>query len=818
MKLRQLDVTAVFVLGVDESGTIRSASPCALECFGVSRPGDVIGSSLGALQPASASDLVRTVAEVRADRQSRCVDDVIVAHDGRELSIAWKVQYSHECAVGGNLIMITGAEKAGRVAKEAVPLHTFRTVIDNMSQAVMITDPEHRILYCNPAVSLTTGYSLDELYGQTPAVFKSGRTPDETYHSLARALEKSGVWRGEFINLKKNGEEYVEEMHVGVIRDDIGTVKYLFSVAEERGAREQFERSLDQLATFDQLTGLPNRSSFLWSLSCNLDDARRTGRGAVVLHLDLDEFFKVNEILSSEEADRVLVDVGARIKEVLRQGDLTARLAGDEFAVLLASSAGCSEAEGAEIAERLVREMRKPFIVNARGIELTASVGIARFPADADQAEVLLLHAMTATARVKSDGGDAFMAFDASMVSGVVDRREILHDLRLALVHGEFLLFYQPQVSLLTGDIIGLEALIRWRHPVRGMVPPGEFIPLAEESGLIVGIGGWVLQEACRQVREWVDDGMRPVKVAINLSPRQFRVQNLYEQVAECLSLHGIEPQLLEIEITEGAMMRDVGSAIRTTLRLKDLGVGLSLDDFGTGYSSLAYLSRFPIDVVKIDQSFVRDITENPANAAVAQATIVVSHKLGKAVLAEGVETQEQMQYLRRNSCDAMQGYLFSRPLPADEITTMLKAGRKLDLSVEGGELGRPMVLLVDDEPNILAALKRTLRREGYDVLTADSGEEGLALLAKHAVQVIVSDQRMPGMSGTEFLSRVKSLHPRTVRIVLSGYAEVSAVADAINKGAVYRFMMKPWDDNQLKAEVQSALRHWREQFAKLSD
>ena len=307
--------------------------------------------------------------------------------------------------------------------------------------------------------------------------------------------------------------------------------------------------------------------------------------------------------------------------------------------------------------------------------------------------------------------------------------------------------------------------------------------------------------------------GLSSVKVAINLAARHFIVPGLSSFIADTLNKNRLDAHCLEIEITEGAMMQDVVAAVRNTSLLKQVGVRISLDDFGTGYSSLAYMSRFPIDVVKIDKSFVNDITTNPVNAAIAQATIAMSHKLGKSVLAEGVETEEQMRYLRRNECDEMQGYYFSGALPAKDVASMLRAGAAMDVFGCHAPEKKSTVLFVDDEANILSSIKRTLRREGYEILTASNADEGFSLLAKYPVQLIVSDQRMPEMSGTEFLARVKNLYPETVRIVLSGYSEISAVTDAINKGAVYRFMLKPWDDEKLKEEVSGALRHWRELY-----
>ena len=343
------------------------------------------------------------------------------------------------------------------------------------------------------------------------------------------------------------------------------------------------------------------------------------------------------------------------------------------------------------------------------------------------------------------------------------------------------------------------------------------FIPCAEESGLIIGIGEWVLDEACRQMRAWLDAGFPPIKVAVNLSARHFRLAKLYQNVGDALAVHRIDPRTLELEITESAMMHDVAMSARTSERLKEIGVRLSLDDFGTGYSSLAYLSRFPIDVVKIDQSFVRDITSSPANAAIAQAIIAMSHKLGKIVLAEGVETEEQMHYLRRNDCDEMQGYFFSRPLPADQLALLRSAGTRLSFG-SGKDEAPPTVLLVDDEPSILSALNRLLRREGYRVLVAGSAEAAFAVLARESVEVILSDQRMPVMTGTELLARVKTLYPRTVRMVLSGYSEITAVTDAINKGAIHKYLSKPWDDEHLKSEIRDAFRTWKERFGGVGD
>ena len=693
----------------------------------------------------------------------------------------------------------------------------FETVSDNYTGPILITDPQQTILYANAAALRMTGYAADEVLGQTPALFKSEQMSDEAYLDLCEAIRTSGLWKGDFISRRKDGGEFATSHTIAAIRDAQGQVQYYFAIGEDASQHQDYRQRIESLLTYDQLTGLPNRSAFSRSLVGALESARQNALEATVLHVDLDDFFVVNDAVGTNEADQVIVEMAVRIKAALRHDDLLARLGNDKFAVLLGTRDAEGEQHIREVAERVLSAIRRPVLLAETPSLVTASIGIACYPIDGHNASELLSHAMNATERIKAGGGNDFCRFDATSASNLSERREMLNDLRLAVERDEMVLHFQPQVSLFSGAIIGLEALIRWQHPQRGMVQPGEFIPLAEQSNLIVVIGEWVLQETCRQMRAWLDAGLPPVKVAINLAARHFRVPDLHRTIADALHLWRIEPRCLEIEITEGAMMQDVSAAIRSTAKLKEVGVRLSLDDFGTGYSSLAYLSRFPIDVVKIDQSFIADITSNPVNAAIAQAIIAMSHKLGKVVLAEGVETEEQMHYLRRNECDEMQGYFFSRPVPAENIARLLQDGIAMKLA--GEDTGqRSLVLFVDDEANILTSLKRTLRREGYEILTAESAAEGFSLLARNKVHVIVSDQRMPEMNGTEFLSRVKSLYPETVRMVLSGYSEISAVTDSINKGAVYRFMLKPWDDEKLKAEITGALRHWRELYGVKND
>jgi len=691
----------------------------------------------------------------------------------------------------------------------------FQSVADNYAGGIVITDAQQRIVYANPSILRMSGYSPTELIGKTPAIFKSGKTPDEVYRDLWETIALGGVWRGEFINRRKDGSEFLENKTISAIRDSQGQIQFYYAIGEDFVQRAQYQQRIANLMAFDQLTGLPNRDAFVRSLVRALDVAQAQATEVAVLHVDLDNFFGVNETAGTGGADQVLVEITVRAKTILRQGDELARLGNDKFGILLGLQGSGRDTHLNEVAERVQEAIRQPVWHEGNEFLLTASIGVACSPVDGENASELLGHAINATEQAKNRGGDCICRFDTTTAGQVASRREVLNELRRAIERNELVLHYQPQVSLSAGGIVGLEALVRWQHPQRGLVMPGGFIPHAEQSSVIVDLGEWVLREACRQLRAWLDAGLPPLKIAVNLAARHFVMPGLIPFVSNLIAQFQLDARCLEIEITEGAMMHDVQAAIRNTGLLKQVGVRISLDDFGTGYSSLAYMSRFPIDVVKIDQSFVHDITTNPVNAAIAQATIAMSHKLGKRVLAEGVETEDQMRYLRRADCDEMQGHFFSRALAAEEVATLLRAGATMDLLLGGQEKeARSTVLFVDDEVNILSSIKRTLRREGYDILTASSADEGFSLLAKYPIQVVVSDQRMPEMNGTEFLARVKSLYPETVRIVLSGYSEITTVTDAINKGAVYRFMLKPWEEEALKEEIAGALRHWRELYA----
>lgn len=802
------DALGCLVLQVDAQACIRFANRFALGLIDADSIDSVVGKPLKALLPSDDSRSGELLAHLRTVGQHAPrspIESGLLRRDGTSLPIVWHLNSRHHdgtsgtTLVGFDLTSIHGNRAAADL---------FRIVSDQFEGSILITDADNTILYANPALTRMTGFPAEEVIGETPRLFKSGQTAESLYRDLWETLTAGGIWRGEFINRRKDGSTYPESKTISAIRDERGRVRHYFAIGEDLTWRHQFEQRFDALLASDPLTGLPNRNAFLELLSSQLEKAGQIGKDLSVVHVDIDDFYLVNESVGVTAADQLIIEVSSRLKNALRQDDSLARVGNDKFAFLLGPYESGAETDLDDVVARILATVRQPLAGHT--LSLTASVGLARFPAHGDDAGELLNHAISATERAKRSGGNTFLRFDPSSSPGDNGRRDLLRDLRGAIERHEFVLYYQPQVSLYSGAIVGLEALIRWQHPARGLVMPGDFIPLVEESQLVVDVGEWVLREACRQLRAWLDEDLPAVKLAINLSARHFVVPGLPAMIADALAAQRIEARYLELEITEGAMMRDVAGAVRSMAQLKEIGVRISLDDFGTGYSSLAYLSRFPIDVVKIDQSFVRDITDNPVNAAIAQATIAMSHKLGKTVLAEGVETEAQMAYLRRNQCDEMQGYFFSRPVPASEITRMLSAGTTMPIARHSHNEAQHTVLFVDDEPSILASIRRALRREGYTVLTAETTSEAFSLLATTTVHVVVTDQRMSCMSGTEFLSRVKNLYPETVRMVLSGYSEISAVTDAINKGAVYRFLSKPWDDETLKSEVFSALRHWQ--------
>ncbi|WP_228892743.1 EAL domain-containing protein [Pseudoduganella aquatica] len=632
--------------------------------------------------------------------------------------------------------------------------------------------------------------------------------------ALALPLMSDGEGDGErtafgVLGLYSEQSGPVEEEELQLLHDLADDLAFGIVSRRQSGQRQRAEAQLARHVNYDDLTGLAKLETLQAQLLQLAEQARAGRKTLAALHVDLDRFKDVNDTLGRAVGDQVLAQAALRLVHCAGEGAVLARPGADEFVILLPGLAAPGDA--AKAASRMAAQLAEPLAAGllppgAPAIRPLGSIGISLYPDDSAEIGDLLRNAGLAMQEAKRQGGNTCRYYAPELNARMASRFVMESELSRALERGELSMHYQPQCSLQTGVVVGAEALMRWKHPTRGMVAPGEFIKLAEETGLVLPIGAWAIENVCGQLKAWRDAGVKSPPVAVNLSARQFQQAGLVQTVRRALESSGVVGRQLVLELTESAVMQDVEAAIVTLRELKELGVGIALDDFGTGYSSLSHLKRFTIDHLKIDHSFVRDITTSPDDAAICNAVIGLAHNLRVQVVAEGVETVEQMNYLRRRYCDSMQGYLFSKAVPAGAYAQLLASGNKLALP-DAAETP-PTLLLLDDEPNIIRSLNRALRLDGYKILAATSASDALKLLAMSPVQVVLSDHRMPEMTGIEFLSRVKDLYPDTVRIILSGYADLDSVIDAINRGAVYRYFTKPWDDEQLRDCVQQAFRH----------
>ena len=547
------------------------------------------------------------------------------------------------------------------------------TVMEHTIEGVIVTDTKSRILSVNASVTRLLGYTEDELLGKTPRVFKSGRHDRAFYEAMWESLKRTGRWQGEIWNRRKNGEVFPEHVSMSVVRDATGaTTHYVCMFTDISDEKEQHER-LEFLAHNDALTGLSNRLWFCGQLEDAVVQARGTGERMAVLQLNLDRFKDVNDSYGHAIGDQVLKHIARKVQSAMRPGDLLGRMAGDELAVV---ARNLRHADGAAaVARQLIAAVAEPWR-SPEGFEVVAgvSVGICMFPEHAATAQTLLQGAHAAVYGAKALGRGAWCFYTEEMTQSARDRLALEARLRLALARGHMVLHYQPQIDIPTGRIVGAEALVRWNDPQEGLIPPGRFIPVAEVSGIIGPLGAWVIGEACRQGQRWREEGLPPLTLAVNVSPRQFHLTDLVGCASSALEESGFPASLLELEITESALAERVEESLQTMRRLRDLGLRLAVDDFGTGYSSLAQLKRFPIDVLKIDQGFIRDIPQSSDDKAISAAIIAMGHSMDLRVLAEGVETAEQLAFLRERGCDTFQGYHCSRPLPAEAFAALVRA------------------------------------------------------------------------------------------------------------------------------------------------
>lgn len=553
-------------------------------------------------------------------------------------------------------------------------------IMEVTPEAMIISDVKGTMVMANAQAEKLFGYTRDELIGQPidillPERFRPGHgVHRENY--LAQSTSKQMGMRRELLAVNKDGKEFPAEISLGTLKTNDGF--FAISAVRDITERKQFENQILHQATHDSLTGLPNRAFLHDMLEHSLPHTLRIEKLLVIMLLDLDGFKNINDTLGHGFGDRLLIEIANRLKLQIRKDDMVARQGGDEFTILLQNISNVQDVS--QIAEKILKAVSEPVVSEGQEMHVTASIGITVFPFDDTDIELLLRNADTAMYRAKEAGKNTFQFYTAAMNAAIRERMEIENGLRYALARNELLLHYHPQVDIDSGRIIAVEALVRWLHPEKGLIPPDKFIHIAEESGLIVAIGEWVLRTACKQSKAWQDAGLPHIRMAVNLSTRQFRTPRLAEVVVKAMEEAGLalHSDNLELELTESMIMSDVDAAVDTLNSLHAIGVRLSIDDFGTGYSSLSYLKRFSINTLKIDQSFVRDITVDQDDAAIAAAIIMLGHNLNMRVIAEGVETAGQLEILREMKCDEIQGFYFSKPVPAAELETLLMSGRRL--------------------------------------------------------------------------------------------------------------------------------------------
>lgn len=577
------------------------------------------------------------------------------------------------------------AEAPARFLPEPVPVEALRprggepwllAVLGAVADGVVAVDDAGLVRWCNEAAEVIFARSLEEMVGRplSDLLEPAGEHPFD-FEELRRQLAHAPLGYAEVAGRRRDGELVALELCVARIDGPPGG----FAVTvRDVTVRRQTEEAIRALAYYDPLTGLPNRLLALDRLGEAIERARRNRQMLAVMLVDLDRFKLVNDSLGLRTGDALLRAVAERLRATLRRSDTVARPGGDEFLLVLHGIAGAEAA--ARVAQKVLDALRPPFRVDGEELSITACIGIALWPHDGADPESLVENADTALARAKEQGRGQFCFYTTDMNAAAFERLMLESRLRRALEQAEFVVYYQPQVDLASGEVVGVEALLRWFHPEHGMVPPAEFVPLAEETGLIVPIGAWVLENACAQVRRWQEAVAPDLRLSVNLSARQFQDRELVARIAGTTARLGFPRRLLELEITESAVMRDVDGALARIRELRELGVGLALDDFGTGYSSLGYLQRFPIQTLKIDRAFIRDIAQDPRSAALVRAIVELARTLELRVVAEGVETREQALLLRDFGCHEIQGFLFSRPLPAAELGALLRSRRRLVL------------------------------------------------------------------------------------------------------------------------------------------
>jgi diguanylate cyclase (GGDEF)-like protein/PAS domain S-box-containing protein len=610
--------------------------------------------------------------------------DAFLEHGGRELEVRrrrksgeifWaslqlslmRTESGQPCGIIGYLSDITTRVEAEKT------LRLQSRIFEHSTESILITDANKQILSVNPAFCTMTGYSLAEVVDQMPSCLNSDSRAPAFHESIWQRVEQEGSWQGEVWSRRKNGEDFPCWMSISLVRNPEGHINHYFSIFSDITERKLAEERINYLAYYDNLTDLPNRSHFYKLVDQALIEAKRNRQHGAILFIDLNRFKPINDTLGHGVGDNILKQVAGRLRGAVRSEDVVARLGGDEFDI-------AQREHAAIVAQKLLDALDPSFWVEQHELKISAAIGISVYPRDGFDTASLLRMADIAMYRAKKSEQDGYAFFSHEMNQRAQDRLKIESGLRHGIENNELLLYYQPKVEIASGRIVGAEALVRWRHPERGMVSPAEFIPIAEESGLILQISAWVLEAALCQAQIWQAAQLPLLKIAVNLSARDFS-PDLAHRVESLLHSHDLAADWLELEITEGMLTHSSEEVIAMMDSLSKLGVKLALDDFGTGYSSLSYLKRFPIDTLKIDRSFVTGIPNDGNDCAIAGAIISMAQRLGHRVIAEGVETREQLMFLKSLGCQEIQGYLFSPPVPPEQLEAMLRAGKRLEVA-----------------------------------------------------------------------------------------------------------------------------------------
>ncbi|MGE5468904.1 MAG: EAL domain-containing protein [Ignavibacteria bacterium] len=659
----------VALIALSPDRTVRLWNPAAERMFGW-RAEEVLGMRCPLLGSDQWPDFERLSGEISGGRVVADFETVRQTKDGERVEVAMHAAplNARDGSPDGLLFLMTDIRERRRAEQR---LQLSDKVFQNTQEGILVTDGVGNIISVNPAFTAVTGYLPQEVMGKNPSILQSGRHDESFYDAMWNELVVTGQWQGEIWNRRRNGEVYPEWLHISAVRDASGCIVYYVAVFSDISVVKENEERLHHLAHFDALTELPNRVLFTDRLRHAMAHAKRSGTGVGLLFLDLDRFKLINDTLGHRAGDRLLQLAAERISGAVREQDTVACLGGDEFTVILPEVAG--PAGAANVAEKIIDSMSRSFHLEDKELVIGASIGIAVYPLAGEDVETLVKHADIAMYRAKEAGRNNYQFYRPGHEGQPRDVFELEHGLRRALERDEMRLVYQPQIEIETGRIVALEALLRWDHPTRGDIPPADFIPVAEDSGLIGSIGEWVLREACRQNVAWQKLGLAPVRVAVNMSVRQLRNPRFAERVAEILDETGLAPQWLEIELTESMVMQFAKEVMDILWQLKSLGIRLSIDDFGTGYSSLSYLKRLPVDTLKIDRSFVEGLDTDANDQAISNAIIAVANSLNLRVVAEGVETEKQLWFLRNHACCDAQGYFFCRPIEADEVGLMIR-------------------------------------------------------------------------------------------------------------------------------------------------